>query len=81
MTLPSVRRLGFSRAEQGSKTRLPDHRAEPTAVAQVCYRLDGMPLAIELAAARIQGALRGTEISGRLEEGATLTLLVGAEQR
>ena len=37
------------------------------AVAQVCYRLDGMPLAIELAAARTK-VLPVEQISGRLEE-------------
>lgn len=37
-----------------------------TAVAQVCYRLDGMPLAIELAAARSR-VLSVEQISGRLE--------------
>jgi len=37
------------------------------AVAQVCYRLDGMPLAIELAAARIR-VLTVEEIAARLEE-------------
>ncbi len=36
------------------------------AVAQVCYRLDGMPLAIELAAARTK-VLPVEQISGRLE--------------
>jgi non-specific serine/threonine protein kinase len=37
------------------------------AVAQVCYRLEGMPLAIELAAARTK-VLSVEQISGRLEE-------------
>ena len=36
------------------------------AVAQVCYRLDGIPLAIELAAARVK-VLSVEQISGRLE--------------
>jgi predicted ATPase/DNA-binding CsgD family transcriptional regulator len=36
-------------------------------VAQVCYRLDGMPLAIELAAARTK-VLQVEQISARLEE-------------
>jgi predicted ATPase len=38
-----------------------------TAVAQVCYRLDGIPLAIELAAARAK-VLSVEQIAGRLDE-------------
>ena len=37
------------------------------AIAQICYRLDGMPLAIELAAARAK-VLSVEQISGRLEK-------------
>ena len=44
------------------------------AVAQVCYRLEGIPLAIELAAARTK-VLPVEQISGRLEE--SLQLLSG----
>ena len=39
-----------------------------TAVAQICYRLDGIPLAIELAAARTR-VLTPEQISTRLNEG------------
>jgi predicted ATPase/DNA-binding CsgD family transcriptional regulator len=37
------------------------------AVAQICYRLDGMPLAIELAATRVQ-LLRVDQIAARLDD-------------
>lgn len=42
------------------------------AVAQICYRLDGLPLAIELAAARLR-VLSTAQIAGRLDD--TLALL------
>ena len=45
-----------------------------TAVAQICTRLDGIPLAIELAAARLR-ALSPQEIARRLED--SFSLLVG----
>jgi predicted ATPase/DNA-binding SARP family transcriptional activator len=48
-----------------------------TAVAQVCARLEGIPLAIELAAARI-GILSAEQISERL--GHSLKLLTGGER-
>ena len=41
--------------------------ANAPAVAQICFRLDGIPLAIELAAARIK-ALRVEQISARLDD-------------
>ncbi|MGZ4332192.1 MAG: AfsR/SARP family transcriptional regulator [Solirubrobacteraceae bacterium] len=41
--------------------------ADPAAVAEICRRLDGLPLAIELAAARC-GVLSAGEIVERLEE-------------
>jgi predicted ATPase/DNA-binding SARP family transcriptional activator len=47
------------------------------AVAQICRRLDGMPLAIELAAARVN-ALSVEEIAGRLDD---RFLLLNAGQR
>jgi predicted ATPase/DNA-binding CsgD family transcriptional regulator len=45
------------------------------AVAQICYRLDGIPLAIELAAARAR-ALSAEQISARLEN--SFRLLTGS---
>jgi predicted ATPase/class 3 adenylate cyclase/TolA-binding protein len=41
-------------------------KANAPAIAQVCYRLDGIPLAIELAAARVQ-VLRVEQIAARLD--------------
>jgi predicted ATPase/DNA-binding SARP family transcriptional activator len=60
-----------------SRLRSPDF--EPTsqnvgALVQICRRLEGMPLAIELAAARV-GALSLEQISERLED--SLKLLTG----
>jgi predicted ATPase/DNA-binding CsgD family transcriptional regulator/Tfp pilus assembly protein PilF len=46
-------------------------------VAQICYSLDGLPLAIELAAARV-GTMSVTEIATRLDE--RFRLLAGDDQ-
>ncbi|HSF80276.1 MAG TPA: tetratricopeptide repeat protein [Anaerolineales bacterium] len=51
---------------------LSEHNA--SAIAQICARLDGIPLAIELAAARIR-ALSAEEIAARLDD--RFRLLVG----
>nr|WP_206323848.1 BTAD domain-containing putative transcriptional regulator [Streptomyces sp. HNM0574] len=47
----------------------PDFRAEedPAAVAEICRRLDGLPLAIELAAARLR-SLTPRQIADRLDD-------------
>jgi predicted ATPase/DNA-binding CsgD family transcriptional regulator len=47
------------------------------AVAQICYRLDGMPLAIELAAARVR-VLSAEQISVRLDD--SFRLLAGSDR-
>jgi predicted ATPase/class 3 adenylate cyclase len=51
--------------------------ADAPAVAEICYRLDGLPLAIELAAARVK-LLSPQAILGRLEN--RLALLSGGAQ-
>jgi predicted ATPase len=57
------------------KFRLTDQNASP--VAQICRRLDGIPLAIELAAARI-GVFSSEEIAARL--GDRFKLLTGGSR-
>ena len=62
---PSVR-LFVDRASQASTSfRLTDKNA--AAVAQICARLDGIPLAIELAAARVS-AIAPDQIAARLDD-------------
>jgi len=59
-------RLFIDRAKQSLSTfRVTDTNAP--AVAQICYRLDGIPLAIELAAARVK-ALSAEKIADRLDD-------------
>src|SRR5262249_9143441 len=59
----------------------PEFAADPAAVAEICARLDGLPLAIELAAARIPALGVGGVLAGL---GDSLRLLAGgrgADQR
>ncbi len=80
LSLPDLRRLpSLEHLTQYEAVRLFIERAAdalPTfavtnqnarAVAQVCYRLDGIPLAIELAAARVK-VLSVDQIAGRLDD-------------
>jgi predicted ATPase len=63
-----------------ARLRLPDFEPTPQnagALVQICRRLEGMPLAIELAAARV-GMLSLEQISGRLED--SLKLLTGGNR-
>ncbi|PKW12004.1 Predicted ATPase [Streptomyces sp. 1222.5] len=83
--LPSVAELGrfasvrlfTERAAQADPGfRLTDRNA--TAVAQICFRLDGMPLALELAAARVH-VLAPRQIAERLDD--ALVLLGRGDRR
>ncbi|MFJ9818448.1 AfsR/SARP family transcriptional regulator [Streptomyces sp. NPDC101151] len=76
--LPSVQELGrFASvrlfveraADAAPGFRLTSQNAE--AVAQICFRLDGMPLALELAAARVH-VLAPRQIAERLDDAMTL---------
>ena len=80
LSLPDLRRLpDIGSLPRYEATRLFVERAEAvkptfalteqnaTAVAQVCYRLDGIPLAIELAAARTK-VLSVEEVADRLDD-------------
>ena len=80
LSLPDPRRLqdveGLTRYEaarlfsERARAVRPDFEIterNAMAVAQICYRLDGMPLAIELAAARVR-VLSVEQISSRLDD-------------
>jgi predicted ATPase/class 3 adenylate cyclase len=59
-------RLFIDRATQALATFSVTNANAP-AVAQICYRLDGIPLALELAAARVK-VLRVEQIAARLDD-------------
>jgi len=50
-----------------ARSALPSFKGDGETVAQICRRLDGIPLAIELAAARVK-VLRVDEIAARLDD-------------
>jgi predicted ATPase/DNA-binding SARP family transcriptional activator len=72
LTANDAVRLFLARAQAANPAFAPDER-ELRAVARICRRLDGLPLAIELAAARAR-VLTAAEIEERL--GTALSLLV-----
>ena len=79
LTLPDpdlAQAMGFAQGEavqlfvERAQAVQPDFRLTPAnarSVAQICQRLDGIPLAIELAAARIR-ALPADQIAARLDD-------------
>jgi predicted ATPase/DNA-binding SARP family transcriptional activator len=76
MRFESVRLFAERAADAAPGFRLTDENAGP--VAEVCFRLDGMPLAIELAAARA-GVLSPAQMAARLRD--SLDLLAGGRGR
>ena len=68
--------LFVDRARAAVPTFAPTERSA-TAVAQICARLDGIPLALELAAARVR-SLSIEEIAARLDD--RFTLLTGGSR-
>ncbi|HEY3073137.1 MAG TPA: tetratricopeptide repeat protein [Candidatus Limnocylindrales bacterium] len=89
LSLPSVDRPGVEELGQFDSVRLFAERAmaaspafrvtsaNGVAIAQICRRLDGVPLAIELAAARVR-ALTPDQIAGRLDD--RFRLLTGSSR-
>ncbi len=59
--------LLFVERANAAKANFTLDEANTRAIAQICQRLDGIPLAIELAAARVQ-ILSPTEIAARLDD-------------
>jgi len=64
-------RLFVERARQQDPGFLPDERTDTT-IAELCARLDGLPLAIELAAARV-GVMSPAELLSALGDDAVLS--------
>jgi predicted ATPase/DNA-binding SARP family transcriptional activator/DNA-binding CsgD family transcriptional regulator len=90
LSLPDTERLssieGVAGAEAArlfadrARLRLPDFQLTQEnagAVGRICRKLDGLPLAIELAAARM-GALAVEQVAGRLDD--SLKLLTGGDR-
>ena len=69
-------RLFIERAQAVAPTFRPTAE-NASAVAQICHQLDGIPLALELAAARI-GAMRVDQVAERLHD--RFTLLTGTRR-
>jgi predicted ATPase/Tfp pilus assembly protein PilF len=72
--LPPLERLGeyeavrlFVERAQAANTCFTLTAANASAVAEICHRLDGIPLAIELAASRVR-VLTAQEIAARLDD-------------
>ena len=63
----------FVRRARGSRPDFDPQRETDGAISQICLRLDGLPLAIELAAARMR-MMSAAEVADRLDDG---HLLVG----
>ena len=76
MRYESIRLFAERAADAAPGFRLTDENAQH--VAEVCFRLDGMPLAIELAAARA-GVLTPAQMAARLRD--SLDLLGGGRGR
>ena len=75
---PTRRRWRCSSSGRGPRRRASSSTiATPPAVAEICRRLDGLPLAIELAAARVR-ALTPDEIARRIA--ASFKLLASADR-
>jgi predicted ATPase/DNA-binding XRE family transcriptional regulator len=73
LALGSAVELFVERAARAAPNGI-DARSDPEVVSEICRRLDGLPLAIELAAARTR-ILPPAALLGRLEQ--ALTFLVG----
>ncbi len=64
---PAATRSGCSPSGPGRPTKICRHRPAAPLVASVCLRLDGIPLALELAAARLS-SMSLQQISDRLDQ-------------